>query len=490
MTRAGSRPRPFQALVTRSAPAVPALPPAAPGTTVVKGPGAADALLAQVERVAGSVGWRTVIFHLSRLRRAHRAEKHLLIAANMLEDVVREHSGQLFLLPNHDLVLLCKKIKRKVIEDAEATLQYLFNDDPFAQRTQATGGFSSTFDLEREHRACSAALRKWTAAAHAPQPPTGQVEAPALPEKQGATLDPARVGALLETVSRLDLAPMLRRQTIWRIREGQAPEAHSEEIFISIKALREAVGALFEIADDRLLFGYLTRWLDRHVLKTLSWEHYSVGPPLSINVNLATLRSADFANFHERRPPGWHGRIMLELQLGDVWSDVPAFLEAAARLRREGYLICLDGVVFSAVRFLNLRRLEVDHVKVIWDDGLVRLGEAALRELWQSICDCGAGRMILTRCGRDEAVRIGGELGIRLFQGWCVNRKVPGGAVMIGDAVELHCANGKIRLGTVREVRTDGVVILLGGAEGQTAILADPQRLRPGNPVRWELTLD
>jgi EAL domain-containing protein (putative c-di-GMP-specific phosphodiesterase class I) len=486
MTRAGPRTRPFQALATGGAPTV----MASPGATVVKGPGAADALLTQVERVAGSVGWRAVIFHLSRLGRAHRAEKHLQIAANMLEDVVREHSGQLFLLPNNDLVVLCKRIKAKVIQDAEETLQYLFNDDPFAQRSKATGGFSSTFDLEREHLACSAALRKWTTAARAPKAPMAQADAQATPEQQGIALDPARVGTLLETVSRLDLAPMLRRQTIWRISEGRASEAHSEEVFISIKALREAVGALFEFADDRLLFGYLTRWLDCYVLKTLSWEHYSVGPPLSLNVNLATLRSADFAKFHKRRPVRWHGRIMLEFQLGDVWSDLPAFLEAAPQLKREGYLICLDGVVFSAVRFLNLRRLEVDYVKVIWDDGLLRLGEEALRELWQSISDCGPGRMILTRCGRDEAIRIGGELGIRLFQGWSVNRKAADAAVKVDDAVELRYANGKIRLGTVREVRTDGVIILVGGAEGQTAILVDPRRLRPGKSVRWQLTRD
>ncbi len=81
--------------------------------------------------------------------------------------------------------------------------------------------------------------------------------------------------------------------------------------------------------------------------------------------------------------------------------------------------------MFSALRFLNLRRLNVDYVKLIWTDDLMRLGDDALRELYQSIADCGADRIILTRCGRDEALRIGRILGIQLFQGWVVNGTNP-----------------------------------------------------------------
>jgi|SRR6185312_11779558 len=490
MDRRIAHSRPFQALATNSTPA--AEPPASSGATTVKGPAASEALVNQIEHVAGSVGWRAIVFHLSRLQRAHRAEKHLLIAANMLEDIVRQHFGRLFLLPNNDLVAVCKGIKAKTIQDAEETLRYLFNDDSFTRRTHDGAGFSSNFDLEREHVPCLAAIRKRSDAARPITP--AAASAPKLSERParepaGAATEPARVAELLSAVSRVDLSPMLRRQTAWKMKGESIPEPHSEEIFISIKALREAIGPAFNLASDRQLFGYLSRLLDSHILSTLSWEHFSVGAPLSFNINLASLQSPEFAQFEKRRPSNWQGRVMLEFQLGDVWGDLPAFLQAGQQLKRNGYLRCLDGVVFSALPFINLRRLDVDFVKLLWDDGLLALGRSALQELYRLIADCGADRIIMTRCGREEALQIGRALGIQLFQGWAVNR-VQAAPPKIGDAVEVRYPSNQTRPGVIREIRAEGVIVLLGGAEGQTSIIADPKRLKAEQPNRWRLALD
>src|SRR6185312_2466664 len=307
MDRRIAHSRPFQALATNSTPA--AEPPASSGATTVKGPAASEALVNQIEHVAGSVGWRAIVFHLSRLQRAHRAEKHLLIAANMLEDIVRQHFGRLFLLPNNDLVAVCKGIKAKTIQDAEETLRYLFNDDSLLRHTQGASGFSQSFDLEREHLACLVAIRKRNEIARPTRADAPAVKLPAptaiepaatepvATDPVSTAIEPARVAELLSAVSRVDLSPMLRRQTAWKVRGGSTPEPHSEEVFISIKALREAVGPAFTLATDRQLFVYLSRQLDSYILRPLSWEHFSVGAPLSFNINLATLQSPEFAEF-------------------------------------------------------------------------------------------------------------------------------------------------------------------------------------------------
>jgi EAL domain-containing protein (putative c-di-GMP-specific phosphodiesterase class I) len=374
---------------------------------------AIDALLREAERHDGAIGWRVLLFQLSKLQRVHRRSKHLHIAANMLQDLVKKHDGKLFPLPNGDLAVVCKGIRTPIVEDAISTLRYLFNDDPFAGRAVRESGFCSSFDLQHEYLRLATTLRRragapWETAASA-----------------GSTLDPTRVAQLLTAVSRVDLAPILRRQTAWRMVDGRHPQPHSEELFISITALNDAIGSAFDVTADRQLFGYLTRWLDSYMLKTLSWEHFGAGPPVSVNINLETLRAPEFAAFEERRLPAWRGRIMLEMQLGDIWSDFPAFLEMSKRLKAEGYLRCIDGVVFSALRFLNLRQLEVDYVKLIWNDDLANLGDAALRELCQSVAECGADRIILTRCDRQKALQIGRLLGIQIFQGWIVNTLPP-----------------------------------------------------------------
>lgn len=409
------RSREFQAL--GSGPAGPAA--AAPAASLhVESVGD---LLREVERRSGQSGWRIFVFHLSRLQKAHRREKHLQVAANMLENVVARHAGHIFRMPNHDLAIVGKGLHARTIEDAVETLRYLFNDDPLAEKSPAESGFCSSFDLEKDHSRFLAAFRRHRADASIARP------APTPPDvaQAGSSLDPARVAELLNTVAKIDLSPMLRRQTVWRVIENEESRPHSDEVFISIKALRQAVGSAFDVVTGHQLFGYLTRWLDQHMLKTLSWEHFSAAAPLSFNINLETLRSPEFADFDRRRPPGQRDCLMLELQLADVWGDFPGFLELNRRLRQDGYLLCLDGVVFSALRFLNLHRLGVDYIKLAWDDGLPKLGESELRELFQSIAECGRERIILTRCGREDTIRVGRALGIQLFQGWTLNGTFP-----------------------------------------------------------------
>ena len=59
---------------------------------------------------------------------------------------------------------------------------------------------------------------------------------------------------------------------------------------------------------------------------------------------------------------------------------------------------------------------------MLWDDALLQLDERTLRELCEAIAECGKGRIILTRCGRREAIKVGQAMGIHLFQGWQVDQ--------------------------------------------------------------------
>ena len=134
MRQAAPRSRDFQAL----AGSVPADSMAA----AVASAEALDALLREAAKHDGSRGWRALVFHLSKLQRVHRRDKHLQIAANMLQDLVKKHGGSLFQLPNHDLAIVCKGIRTTIVEDAVSTLKYLFNDDPLAHRAVNESGFA------------------------------------------------------------------------------------------------------------------------------------------------------------------------------------------------------------------------------------------------------------------------------------------------------------------------------------------------------------
>lgn len=388
-----------------------------------------DTLYPYLEQLPpGRSGQRALIFRLSRLHRSHRRDKHLQIVANMLQEVLKQYPGRLFALRNGDLVMVCKGITRRSIDETTELLRYLFNDDPLAREDAEQADFCASFDLEVSYPQFLAALdeirdseaRRATGPLRAPVAPTAAPHVARLPPGTG-TLDSKRVGELVEAMSRIEIASMVRRQTVWEMVPGKPSIPRFDELFVSIDRLREAIGQNFDLAKDRQLFQYLMRWLDRHMLATLLRNNATVARPVSVNINLSTLLSPEFDAFDNRRPTDWRDRIVLEINLADLWSDLPSFLSVSQVLKQRGYLRCLDGVIYKALPFINFRRFDIDFVKVVWDDALLQLDDKLLRELCEAIVDCGKHRVILTRCGRREAIRVGQVLGIQLFQGWQVD---------------------------------------------------------------------
>lgn len=382
-----------------------------------------DTLHSYLEQVAGGrVGQRALVFRLSRLHRSHRRDKHLQIVANMLQDVTRQYLGRLFALRNGDMVLVCKGITRKAIDETTELLRYLFNDDPLAREGAEQADLCITFDLEVGYPQFLAALDEIREAEAKRRAAARAAAEAGTPGGETGALDPGRASALINAVSRLDLSSMVRRQTVWHMPADEPAQARFDELFISIDRLRQAIGPNFDLAKDRLLFQYLMRWLDRYMLSTLLPHHAGLLRPLSVNINLATLLSPEFAAFDNGRPTDWRDRLILEMQMADLWSDLPAFLSVAEAVKRRRYQRCLDGVLYQALPFVNFRRFDFEYVKVIWDDSLLQLDEGALRELCAAIAECGADRIILARCGRREAIKVGQAMGIQLFQGWQVDQ--------------------------------------------------------------------
>ncbi len=120
-----------------------------------------DVLHGYLEQVAaGRAGQRAIIFRLSRLDRSHRRDKHLQIVGNMLQEVTQEYPGRLFVLRSGDVVMICKGITRKAIDETTELLRYLFNDDPLAREGAEAADFCATFDLEINHAQFLAALEE------------------------------------------------------------------------------------------------------------------------------------------------------------------------------------------------------------------------------------------------------------------------------------------------------------------------------------------
>lgn len=369
-------------------------------------------------------GREMVHLHLSNLRPFNRREHHIRVAADAFEGMVKELLGQVFVLTNSDILFIFKTEAMGQVEQALEKIKFLFGDDPLLSEEEVDGqGFSSFFDVEHEYDeiiAMARAMVEDEKNAEAGSGGSRDVKAALMAKQdQGERMTPRLLDRVVEALKAADLTNMVRRQYVCSVEGPQmVPTAKFSELFISINDLRETLMPGVNLTSSPWLFQHLTETLDRRVLSLLGkTEERDITGDISINLNVATLLSPEFLKFDENVIAAMRGNIVLELQQLDIFSDLNAYLFAREFVKERGYRICIDGVNYKTLPFIDRERLEADMIKLIWHPDIIHGGHDLTNRVKRQIMLSGPSRVILSRCDTEEAIAFGQENGVLLFQG-------------------------------------------------------------------------
>lgn len=360
---------------------------------------------------------------LSLLRPYHRREHHIRAAESCFDSLARRFDGETFALGTGDIVFLGKEASAEDIEPVLARLRYLFGDDPLLCLEHEGGAeLSVWYDLAVDYDALLAVAQE--AVQHA-QAAAGKSSANRrVPAAE--PLDAGRLGRIEESLSSADLQSIIRRQLVCRLPLSGPPEPLFQEIFVSIKDLRETVAPSVDLLADRWLFQHLTEVLDRRVLVAVPKLGGNVARGhFSLNLNVATILSPEFRAFEQALPLEARGTIVLELQPIDILADMELFFFARDVARERGYRLCLDGLSRSTLGLLDREQLGFDLVKLQWSPKLEDDPTDRLRLQIEAAVDrTGRANVILCHCDSDQAIELGREVGIAVFQGYRVDSMI------------------------------------------------------------------
>ena len=396
---------------------------AKPPTTPQRIPSQENLLLDYVHRLESHKrGRRAVHIHLSALHPKNRREHHVRVAANTFDPLIKMLEGQLFTLHNSDLFFIYKGEAQNDVETSILKLRFLFSDDPLMAGADEGDNtkFRTYFDVDRDYETVLALVRKLVHDEDVFEEPDKEEanSKAALQAKQskGEALTPRVLGRVEQALQRADLSNMVRRQFICGLIGQAAPQPLFSELFISIADLRETLMPGVNVGDSPWLFQHLTETLDRRMLSMLSKSNdNSITGEISINLNVSTLLSPEFMQFDDAVPASMRGSVVIELQKIDIFSDLNAFLFAREFAKDRGYRICIDGLTYETVSFINREKLGADMIKLIWDQELIdSVGKAKASEI---VSKMGISRIILCRCDTDISVEFGQSIGISMFQG-------------------------------------------------------------------------
>lgn len=387
-----------------------------------------------------SGGYYAIHYHFEALQEQYRSDYQVKIAINILKDLFKGLEFSVFVCQDSDLFLIYRGYDRSLLEKAIFQVRYLFMDDPLAYSADGFENeeFCTVYDLEFQWRdfylACKSKVREEAADSRLLADETAEHKRDAAelkkrheasappPAKTGGKqqiLTPSLLAQMAATLKTMDVSSALRSQTICAAIKGKPVKPLYQEMYVNIAHLRKLLKMEVDLVSSQPLFKYLTELLDKRVL-FLMRDQFSTyfHVPLSLNMNIKTLLSEEFAAFDAMIKPKYKSSIVIEVHISDVFEDISTFTIARNAVQRLGYRVCLDGLDSLSMMQIDRETLGCDLLKLKWNPDMASEHHAEEnKKLAAAIIKAKPSRVILCWCDDQRAVNFGHSVGISLFQG-------------------------------------------------------------------------
>lgn len=357
---------------------------------------------------------------------------HKAMAMHMVREGICDHGGEVHAVGEHYLFCLAEAKNQEVLKTA---LQDVFALTPGRTWTSPAGEFVASVHLRndaarlkeilnqvsglvaaKETEAQKAKMRAETAEIAVP---LQGAALPGIDQFSSARFSPVvQLEFIEEQLPKVRFGDLLRSQPICRFQQGKIVEVVAQEIYASVADLQKRFSTSIDMVAHYLLRHHLTHNLGQLLLRDLeAGTIVNAASSMFINVQVETLCSAAFQSF-DSAIGEFPSRVTFELDMTDVLAHLGDCLALLPNLRARGYGVALAGVSFTALNEIELDRLPITALKLVWQ------GDASLGAKAQSRLDAflkAGGLVILGRSDRPNAITWGEEHGISYFQGLAVD---------------------------------------------------------------------
>lgn len=363
-------------------------------------------LLEALDRIARNpFGYSVLSVNVSKLKPKNRHPAFVKIFARLFDSVVGSAKGSLFVLGNDDFVILGKHITHETVAEAVEKLKYGLSADPVVH-SKDSSEFVSIYDFPEDFAEFYERIEKLVNNAR-------EVQVEEVVEKRA--LEPAEMDNVIATLDNIEIKDLIKRQSVLKIRGAGKFEVMFQEFFVAVKDLSKYFPADMDLVANHWLFLYLTQILDKRTMASFFKADIKNWPQqVSINLNLSSVFSKEFVTFAKEflKP---EQKVIVEIQLMDAFNNLALYFEAKEILRKGGHKLLIDSMSPTALKMLNIQKLDPDMVKVFWEPLLeYDLKNPELQEIFNFI---GKENVILAKCDSDKALKWGVSYGITAFQG-------------------------------------------------------------------------
>lgn len=390
-----------------------------------------DALIFDyLKKIESRIGEFDAMFlYISKLQNQSLRSSRRQALFETFEIVVRKNGGEMFALPNEDIVIIFNRSAYDAVKACLVKIRFVLHDDPLIKSSVdlMSSDFVKLYELSTEQEAFRGIIREAVKNAPATDDEEHVVSAqPAVfggqSRKVRRPLTPLLLAKMRRALAMMDFSSLIRRQSVCAVIGKAPPQMIFDEVFVSIADLRDMIMPDVDLVSNPWLFQYLTETLDKRVLVNVSrHDDGSLTSNFSLNLNVSTILSDEFLEFDENINPVQRSTIVLELQLTDIFSDIKAFILAKTFAQYRGYKICIDGITVDKLKYIDREQIDGDLIKIIWHPTFMDVINED-KHFTDYVNKAERARMILCRVDDPKAVEVGNSLGINLYQGRYIQR--------------------------------------------------------------------
>ena len=228
--------------------------------------------------------------------------------------------------------------------------------------------------------------------------------------------DLTHITSVIDSMPRQEFVDkFVKSQPIAVVKKGLVPAVALNEYFVSIGVIQQRIVPGANVLLNRPTFNLLAHELDQRVIDCLMKK--AVDARLgSFNFSLDTIFTRKFEEFGAT---GLARNIIFEIRVSDIFENYEKFIAARKFLRSLNARIAVDGVLSSMLGPLKPASLGCEFVKVHFDDSLAIESSQARNEIAE-ITRSGS-RVVLARVETLNALHVGMELGVDIFQGFYID---------------------------------------------------------------------
>ena len=373
--------------------------------------------------------YKAVYIYMHKLNENSLRSTSRQVLIEMFENVTRKFGGEIFGLPNDDIIIFYNIRAEEEILACLIKVRYMFHDDPLLKDVidLEQAGFIRYYELKTEQEELQLVIKEaMKNAAFQTEVNNKETTSRSKGEwkyfnpgvrKLRRELTPGMLGKVQKVLAMTDFSSLIRRQSVCAVIGKSSPQVLFDEVFVSIADLRDMLLPDVDLTANPWLFLALAGTLDKRVLVHVSrHDDGALTSNFSLNLNVSTILSDEFLEFDNNINTTMRSSIVLEVQLVDIFSDIKAFLLAKTFAQYRGYKICIDGITVDKLQYINRSSLGADLIKIIWHPSFIDVVNED-KHFMDYVNRAERAKMILCRVDDPKAVDVGNSLGINLYQG-------------------------------------------------------------------------